>query len=164
MRLSEVADGGTREASATPAYQLHAVLPRSFPHPPSPTPHFSGSGGSTPPPPLTEVTAPHWSPRPEPLAFSHLPFLMPPATNGSLPSSETFTGSRLPSEQGPGAAPAGPAWLCSFSPIPHPPHTHPSCFTRPSLPRVPLGRLCLHPNALRPSAGVPGRLVEPLPP
>lgn len=47
---------------------------------------------------------------------------------------------------------------------PHPPHTHPSCFTRPSLPRVPLGRLCLHPNALRPSAGVPGRLVEPLPP
>lgn len=57
MRLSEVADGGTREASATPAYQLHAVLPRRFPHPPSPTPHFSGSGGSTPPPPLTEVTA-----------------------------------------------------------------------------------------------------------
>lgn len=57
MRLSEVADGGTREASATPAYQLHAVLPRRFPHPPSPTPHFSGSGGSTPLPPLTEVTA-----------------------------------------------------------------------------------------------------------
>lgn len=164
MRLSEVADGGTREASATPAYQLHAVLPRRFPHPPSPIPHFSGSGGSTPPPPLTEVTASALVSLPRTTCL--FSFVLLDAASNKWVIARLRNLHRLPT------ALRTRARCCSsrarlalqLLPNPPPPHTHPSCFTRPSLPRVPLGRLCLHPNALRPSAGVPGRLVEPLPP